>query len=66
MASLGMTLAYILRVNMSVGIVAMTDPDAGNPNYPVSLYTMGFVFFANIYSVLSTILIFYINPKLIN
>lgn len=36
MVSLGMTLAYILRVNMSVGIVAMTDPDAGNPDYPVS------------------------------
>lgn len=39
-----MTLAFILRVNMSVGIVAMTDPDAGNQDYPVSWYTVVFAF----------------------
>lgn len=30
------TVAYILRVNLSVGIVAMTDKKNANPNFPVS------------------------------
>lgn len=38
---LGLTLAYALRVNMSVAIVAMTDKHAANPDYEVSvLYTV--------------------------
>lgn len=35
---LGLTLAYALRVNMSVAIVAMTDKHAANPDYEVSVF----------------------------
>lgn len=34
---LGLTLAYALRVNLSVAIVAMTD-NSSNPNYQVSFF----------------------------
>lgn len=32
---LGLTLAYAMRVNMSVAIVAMTDKNAANPDFDV-------------------------------
>lgn len=34
---LGLTIAYALRVNMSVAIVAMTDKHAANPDFEVSV-----------------------------
>lgn len=38
---LGLTLAYALRVNMSVAIVAMTDRHAANPDYEVYIAVYG-------------------------
>lgn len=35
---LGLTLAYALRVNMSVAIVAMTDKHAANPDFEVCVF----------------------------
>lgn len=35
---LGLTLAYALRVNLSVAIVAMTDRHSANPDFEVSLW----------------------------
>lgn len=32
----GLAVAYALRVNLSVAIVAMTDRNASNPDFPVS------------------------------
>ena len=47
-----MTVIYILSVNMSVGIVAMTDPGAGNPDYPVSRFMVNSVKINSISSIL--------------
>lgn len=33
---LGLTLAYAMRVNLSVAIVAMTDRHAANPDFEVN------------------------------
>lgn len=33
---LGLTLAYAMRVNLSVAIVAITDRHAANPDFPVN------------------------------
>lgn len=35
---LGLTLAYAMRVNMSVAIVAMTNNTAANPDYEVCVH----------------------------
>lgn len=41
---LGLTLAYAMRVNLSVAIVAMTDRHAANPNFEVNFnYNLFFV-----------------------
>jgi len=32
-----LTVAYALRVNLSVAVVAMTDAASVNPNFPVSI-----------------------------
>lgn len=37
---LGLTLAYAMRVNMSVAIVAMTDKHAANPDYEVCAFSL--------------------------
>lgn len=40
---LGLTLAYAMRVNLSVAIVAITDKNAANPDFDVSI-RMNFFF----------------------
>lgn len=44
---LGLTLAYAMRVNLSVAIVAMTDRHAANPNFEVNFNYQ----FCSVYSI---------------
>lgn len=41
---LGLTLAYAMRVNLSVAIVAITDKHAANPAFEVRTFVVGYKF----------------------